>query len=113
MNKDATKIMGAFLLGGVIGAAVALLYAPKPGRETRKDISRTARRVKKGAIDLTEDIVESVNEFVGDVKDKATDIIERSKELSESAKKEIVMTFEHAQKVIEKQRKRITDALGL
>ncbi|MFH1025667.1 MAG: YtxH domain-containing protein, partial [Nitrospirota bacterium] len=36
MDDDYKKIAGAFLLGGVIGAVVALLYAPKSGRETRK-----------------------------------------------------------------------------
>lgn len=113
MNKDATRILGAFLLGGLIGATVALLYAPKSGRETRKDISKTARRIKRGAVDLVEDISESVSDFTSDVKDKAADIIDRGKDLSESAKKEILATLEHGQKVIEKQRKRIIDALGL
>ncbi|MGQ9570741.1 MAG: YtxH domain-containing protein [Thermodesulfovibrionales bacterium] len=112
MNRDA-RILGAFLLGGLIGAAVALLYAPQSGRETRRDISKTARRVKRGAIDLVEDIVESVNDFTGEVKDKADDIIERGKELSESAKKEILSALEHGQRVIEKQRKKISEALGL
>jgi gas vesicle protein len=113
MNKDATRVMGAFLLGGLIGASVALLYAPKSGRETRKDISKAARRIKRDTVDLAEDIAESVSDFTGDMKDKAADIIERGKELSESARKEILATLEHGQKVIEKQRKRISEALGL
>ncbi len=33
-------ILGAFLLGGLIGAAAALLTAPKSGRETREDVYR-------------------------------------------------------------------------
>jgi hypothetical protein len=47
------------------------------------------------------------------MKDKATDIVERGRELSENARKEIVSTLEHGQKVLEKQRKIIVDALGL
>ena len=113
MNKDATRIMGAFFLGGLIGATIALLYAPKSGRETRKDISKAARRAKKGAVDLVEDITESVTDFTGDMKDRASDIIDRGRELSENARKEIVTTLEHGQKVLEKQRKRIIEALGL
>jgi gas vesicle protein len=113
MDKDATRIMGAFLLGGLIGATIALLYAPKSGRETRKDISKAAKRAKRGAVDLVEDITESVADFTGEVKDKAADVIERGKELSDNARKEIVATLEHGQKVLEKQRKRIVDALGL
>jgi len=113
MDKDATRLMGAFLLGGLIGATVALLYAPKSGRETRKDITKAAKRVKRGAADLVEDITESVADFTSDMKDKANDIAERGRELSENARKEIVTTLDHGQKVLEKQRKRIADALGL
>lgn len=113
MNRDATRILGAFVIGGLIGAAAALLYAPQSGRKTRRDITKTARRAKKGAVDLVEDIVESMSDFTGDVKDKAEDIIDRGRELSESAKKEIIATLEHGQKVIEKQRKKIIEALGL
>jgi len=113
MDKDATRIMGAFLLGGLIGATVALLYAPKPGRETRKDLSKAAKRVKSGAADLVEDITESVADFTSEIKDKAADIAERGRELSEDARKEIAATLEHGQKALEKQRKRIVDALGL
>jgi len=113
MNKDATRIMGAFFLGGLVGATIALLYAPKSGRETRKDISKAARRAKKGAVDLVEDITESVSDFTSDMKDRASDIIDRGRELSEHARKEIATTLEHGQKALEKQRKRIIEALGL
>jgi len=54
-----------------------------------------------------------VNEFVGDVKERATDIIEGGIELSEGARKEIVSTLEQGQKAMEKQKKRLIDALGL
>lgn len=38
-----TKLM-FFILGGGIGAAVALLFAPKPGRELRRDHRRYSRK---------------------------------------------------------------------
>lgn len=69
MNKNTTKIAGAFLLGGLIGASVALLYAPKSGRETRKDISKTARRIKNKSVDLVEEMIEGVNDLTNNVKD--------------------------------------------
>jgi len=112
MSDDYRKIAGAFLIGGVIGAAVALLYAPKSGRETRKDIARTAKKVKKETVHLVEDAIDSINDFAGDVKDKVSDIIDQGKDLSESAKKEILKNLEDGQKIIEKQKKRIIDALG-
>lgn len=113
MRDDMTKVAGAFLLGGLLGASIALLYAPKSGRETRKDISKTAKRVKNRAVDLVEDTVESINDFASDVKERASDLIERGVELSEGAKKEIISTLEHSQRAIEKQKKRLVNALGL
>jgi gas vesicle protein len=113
MDDDYKKVAGAFLLGGVIGAAVALLYAPKSGRETRKDIARTARRVRKETGHLVEDAVDSINDFATDVKEKVTDVIERGKDLSDGAKKEIIRNLEQGLKVMEKQKKRIIETLGL
>jgi gas vesicle protein len=113
MDDDPKKIVGAFLLGGLIGASIALLYAPKSGKQTRKDISKAARRVKKETVDLVEDTIDGINDFAGDMKDKVSDIIERGKEISDNAKKEVIKNLEHGQKVIEKQKKRISEALGL
>ena len=113
MEDDYRKIAAAFLLGGLVGAAVALLYAPKSGRETRKDIAKTARKIKKETVHLVEDAVDSINDFAGDMRDKVTDVIERGKDLSDGAKKEIIRNLEHGQKVIEKQKKRIVEALGM
>ncbi|MCK7487312.1 MAG: YtxH domain-containing protein [Bacillus subtilis] len=45
MNEDSAKLAGAFLLGGLIGATIALLYAPKSGQQTRRDIAKTSRRL--------------------------------------------------------------------
>jgi gas vesicle protein len=113
MDDETKAIAGAFLLGGLLGAGIALLYAPKSGRETRKDISKAAKRVKRDAVELVEDTIQSVDEFVGEVKEKASDIIERGVELSDTAKKEVVKSLEYGQKIIEKQRKRIVEGLGL
>ena len=113
MNDNDARVAAAFLVGGLIGAGVALLYAPKSGQETRKDIAKAARKVKKEAVEIVEDTIESVNDFVGDVKDKAGDIIERGVEFSDGAKKELIRSLEHGQKIIEKQKKRIIEGLGL
>jgi gas vesicle protein len=113
MKNDTKNIVGACLIGGVIGAALALLYAPKSGSETRNDISRTARRIKKNSADLIEETIDEVNEFASDLKERATNIIEQGMDLSDKAKKEIAVTLQNGQKAIEKQRKRLTEAFGL
>ncbi len=46
MKEDLEKREGSiwipFLVGGVVGAGIALLFAPKSGRELRKDIKDVA-----------------------------------------------------------------------
>ncbi len=113
MDEDSVKVVGAFLVGGLVGAAIALLYAPQSGRQTRKGITKATKRVKREATELVEDTIDGINEFIDDTKDKVSDIIERGIELSDGAKKEIVKTLEHTQKVMEKQKSRIMEGLGL
>lgn len=113
MGDDYQKIAGSFLLGGVIGAIIALLYAPQSGRDTRKDITKKAKRVKREAVDLIDDTIDGIQDFADDMKDRASDIIERGMELSDDAKKALIKNLEHGQKTFEKQKKRITDSLGL
>ena len=43
-----------FLLGAAVGAGLALLFAPQSGEETRAQIRRGARRMKRKARDLAE-----------------------------------------------------------
>lgn len=113
MDEDYKKVALAFLIGGAVGAGIALLYAPQSGRDTRKDIAKTARRVKKETVNLVEDAVDSINDFASDVKEKVSDIIDRGKDLSDDAKKEVLRNLEQGQKIIEKQRKKVIEALGL
>jgi gas vesicle protein len=44
--------IGIFVLGVVIGAGLALLYAPHSGPEMRRKVARGARRVRRKARDL-------------------------------------------------------------
>jgi gas vesicle protein len=40
--KNGQSILVSFLVGGVVGAGIALLLAPKSGKELRKDIKNMA-----------------------------------------------------------------------
>jgi gas vesicle protein len=112
--KDNVRVVGAaFLVGGIVGTVFALLYAPQSGRATRKDISRTARRVKNRAVDAIEEAIEDVDDFVDNLREVSADLMHQGRDVSDRARKEIVKTLAHGQSVIEKQRKKISESLGL
>jgi len=73
-DKDgpgAATVLLAFLLGAAAGAAVALLYAPAPGRETRERLGEKAREGARRAGDAARagrDVIEAIK----DVYDQAT-----------------------------------------
>ena len=54
--------MGFFITGAAVGAAVALLLAPKSGAQTRKDISRFSKKAINRIDDLQCDVREQINE---------------------------------------------------
>jgi gas vesicle protein len=47
-----TQVAGLFLTGATVGAAVALLFAPKAGAQTRKDLRRFSKRTVNQLDDL-------------------------------------------------------------
>lgn len=50
-NNGGASVLLAFLAGAVVGAAVALLYAPAAGTETREAVSRRAREGRQRVLD--------------------------------------------------------------
>ncbi len=60
-ERDMGKGFAAgLLLGALIGAGVALLFAPQSGEETRRLIRRRARRFAADARDRYDDLKEKV-----------------------------------------------------
>lgn len=54
MNRNASNVLVALLLGAVAGGVTALLLAPASGAETRKKIRETLRRGKEKIFDEVE-----------------------------------------------------------
>lgn len=58
-NTQGATILISFLIGGIVGAGLALLLAPQSGRRTRRQIA-----------DIAEDVVEYTSDYAKKLKDK-------------------------------------------
>jgi gas vesicle protein len=76
-----------FLAGAAIGASVALLYAPKSGKDTRRLIGRKARHSGEAVADIGRDLFEKGRDLYEkglQVADDAAELFERGRRLVES-----------------------------
>ena len=69
-NRKTPKVAAAFLFGAVVGGVIALLYAPKSGKETRKDISEEIDNYIKKAGDTKKQIIEKAKKLSDDMVDQ-------------------------------------------
>ena len=60
----------AFLCGALVGAGVALLLAPKSGRETQADLKEGARRLKEGTGERLTDLRDTLGERYDRTRDR-------------------------------------------
>ena len=86
MSRDdgagAGSILLAFLLGAVAGAAVALLYAPAAGRETREFLGEKAREGR----DRAAEAAAKSREFINQGRETLTSAIERGRDAYQQAR---------------------------
>jgi gas vesicle protein len=74
--------MLAFLIGAVTGAAVALLYAPATGAETREFLSEKARE----SADRAREAAEKGRQAVKEGRETLANAIERGREAFQQAR---------------------------
>ena len=78
-DRSSGEVVLAFLLGGIVGACVGVLFAPSSGKETRKKLK-----------DMAEDIGEKAEGMFGEGKDKMEEILSEAKERFIHKKKESI-----------------------
>ncbi|MGD9902332.1 MAG: YtxH domain-containing protein [Vicinamibacterales bacterium] len=90
MSRDASggSVMLAFMLGAMAGAAVALLFAPAAGEETREYLGRRAREGRDRARDAAREAADQGREFYQRQRDSVTTAIERGREAFQQAREE-------------------------
>ena len=99
-----------FLAGGCVGAAVALLFAPKTGEETREYLGGKARY---GAEMLERKVSagrEMIQEKTHEVSSAITETIEKGKETVAKQKEQINQAIESGKKAYQSQKAKLQDS---
>ena len=93
MSRDdgagAGSVLLAFLLGAVSGAAVALLYAPATGRETREYLGERAREGRERAAEAAQkgrDVIDRGREAINQSRETLSTAIDRGREAYQQAR---------------------------
>ena len=81
-GAGAGSLLLAFILGAVSGAAVALLYAPVTGRETREYLGERAREGRERAAQAAE----KSRELMSQGRETLANAIERGREAYQQAR---------------------------
>jgi gas vesicle protein len=108
MAETDMKQAAVFLFAGaMVGAAVALLYAPQSGARTRKDINKFAGKTVDRLDDLQEGIRDHVADWVDDISEIVKNGADRGKKLSAEGYQQVLRGFDNLQKCVEDGRSRL------
>ena len=83
-NGNGASVMLAFLVGATVGAAVALLYAPATGEETRDYLGKRAKEGRERAAEAARQGREIINRQ----RESLTTAFDRAREQFNAAQRE-------------------------
>ena len=82
------SFFSGFLIGGIIGAVTAFLFAPQSGEETRKQLKEKSIELYDKASVYTDEVLTQTEKTMNEVSKKTTDFIDTTKKrASEVAEK--------------------------
>ncbi|MDR3665567.1 MAG: YtxH domain-containing protein [Ignavibacteriaceae bacterium] len=72
-NRNISGFIAGVAIGGVLGSSIAMLLTPMSGKKLRRKISN-----------VTDDLIEDVNEYVETGREKAEELIKEGKKKASS-----------------------------
>lgn len=86
--------VGSLLIGVAIGAGLALLFAPRSGLETRREIRARARRAQDAALDLAAGVTDTVVDTYQGARQQVEDRIDAAREAIEIKRQQVVRAMD-------------------
>ena len=92
IEKDRGSELGSFILGALVGAGLALLFAPQSGRETQEQLREQAKRLR----DVTEERVKELRQDLGTRVEDARDAVDRGRQVARDARADLEEKLERS-----------------
>jgi gas vesicle protein len=83
------SFLSAFAIGSLLGAAIALLFTPQTGPETRKMLLSKGQDLKDKAVQTTNKTGKAVGDLALQARDRASTLLHRSQQNVENHKSNI------------------------
>jgi len=96
--KQATGIL---LAGAMMGATLALLYAPQSGIRTRKNIRKVVRETSDRLDDFQGDFQDHVGTWMEDLTQIVKDGVDSGKRFGAEGYEQVLQGFDNAKKCVE------------
>jgi gas vesicle protein len=96
--------IGGFLFGALCGAGLALLFAPRSGRETRDEIRTGALRLRDRAEEAARQVQDAVTGTLDDVREEVNDRIDAAREAFEAGRQAARETREQMEQRLQQAR---------
>jgi gas vesicle protein len=86
IERDGGGGLGSFILGALVGAGLALLFAPQTGEETQEEIKARALKLKDAAHDRVRDAQSSLEGRLSAARESVQSRVESVREAVESGR---------------------------
>ncbi|HEY3415032.1 MAG TPA: YtxH domain-containing protein [Armatimonadota bacterium] len=76
---EVSQFLAGLLAGAAIGAGLALLFAPKPGEEARRDVASAYASVADCAAEAVDTVRDRVAASLVEVREKTAEVVEEAR----------------------------------
>lgn len=98
--SDRTDFVAGFILGGLLGTALALLFAPRSGEETRQQLTESAEHLRDRTLERVDEVAKKMRVTADDLTERGRarfdegaarlrEIAERGREAFEEKAREV------------------------
>lgn len=103
VERDSGSGVGSFILGALLGAGVALLFAPRSGEETQAEIRERARQLRDTAEDRVREAsrqlegrLDEARDSLGARVDRVRDAVDSGRQAATEARTELEEKLERS-----------------